>query len=261
MFINIIISLFLMKYEIISLEDRNINLNLIKDTLIKTFGNKVISAIVYGSTLNEDFCVNSDYDILMVVKKPDVKFLKILRTIKLDFLKQNIKIDFNIHNYEDIPSIRKNLFWHNNRGLYVQKEFEIYGKVLIGENLFKTDNINKYEMLKEAVKVINSLNYQARKIMINRNPEDDENKVLIMKWCIYGSLYALASRDLYPKDKKVALQTFYEIFEPPINPEKFLHIKVSRPNNITLEDVEVAYEFLTYLDKKIFEDYQNYKTE
>ncbi|MBS3127416.1 nucleotidyltransferase domain-containing protein, partial [Candidatus Woesearchaeota archaeon] len=152
-----------------NLKDRNDNLNKIRNTLIKEFGNKVVSAIAYGSTLNEDFCADSDYDILMVVKKPDVKFLKKLREIKLNYMKEKIKIDFNVHSDEDIPSIRKDLFWHNNRGLYVQKEFDIYGKVLIGENLFKTEHIDNYEMLKEAVKVINSLNYQARKIMINKN--------------------------------------------------------------------------------------------
>lgn len=247
------------KSETIHLKDRNGNLEKVKQTLINEFGNKIVSAIVYGSTLNEDFCINSDYDILMVVKRPDVKFLNKLREIKLNYMKEKIKIDFNIHSDDDIPSIRKDVFWHNNRGLYVQKEFDIYGRILIGENLFKTDEIDNYEMLKEAVKVINSLNYQARKIMINRNIEDKENKILMMKWCIYGSLYALASRGIYPKDKRTALQTFYDVFEPPINPEKFLKIKVERTENITLEDVEVAYEFLTYLDKKIFSDYINYE--
>lgn len=241
------------------IKNRNGNLEKIKKTLQDEFGSKIVCAIVYGSTLNEDFCIDSDYDILMVVKRPDVKFLKKLREIKLDYMKQKVKIDFNIHSDDDIPSIRKDVFWHNNRGLYVQKEFDIYGKVLIGENLFKTDKIDNYEMLKEAVKVVNSLNYQARKIMINKDIDDKENKILMMKWCIYGSLYALASRGIYPKDKRTALQTFYDVFEPPINPEKFLKIKVERTDAITLEDVEVAYEFLTYLDKKIFSDYINYE--
>jgi len=241
-----------------SLFNRNLVLDSVKDVLIKIFGNKIVSAIVYGSTLNEDFCIKSDYDILLVVIKSDLKFLKDLRGVKIDFKNRGVEIDFNVHDYGDIPSIRKDLFWHNNRGLYVQKEFEIYGKVLIGENLFRSTGFKNIDMLKEAVRVINSLNYQARKLIINQSLEDDGNKILMMKWCIYGALYALASRGIYPIDKRVALKTFYEEFDPPINPEKFLHIKITRPTEITQEDVEVAYEFLTYLDKKIFNDYKQF---
>lgn len=233
----------------------NNHLDEIKKILLEFLKKRIISATVYGSALNEDFCNKSDYDILLVVDKTDIKLLRILKLIKLKYKKRNIDIDFNIHNVDDIPSVRKKLFWHNNRGFYMQKEIELYGKQLIGPNLFKTKNISRKDIFIEAVKVINSLNYQARKLLINKEL-DQSNRILMMKWCIYGSLYALASRGIYPKTKRLAMEVFYDVFSPPINPEKFLHIKVARTTNITDEDVEVAYEFLTYLDKKIFDDYQ-----
>ena len=77
-----------------------------------------------------------------------------------------------------------------------------------------------------------------------------------MKWCIYGALYALSSRLIFPKNKKIALRKFCEVFESPINPERFLHNKVKRPDEINEQDIKVAYQFLNYLDKKIFEDYE-----
>ena len=76
-----------------SLFNRNLVLDSVKDVLIKIFGNKIVSAIVYGSTLNEDFCIKSDYDILLVVIKSDLKFLKDLRGVKIDFKNRGVEID------------------------------------------------------------------------------------------------------------------------------------------------------------------------
>ncbi|MDD3175993.1 MAG: nucleotidyltransferase domain-containing protein [Candidatus Nanoarchaeia archaeon] len=240
------------------LSERYLNLEKIKTSLINSFGSRILSAIVYGSTLNEDFCQYSDYDILLVVDFPDVEFLKRLKEIKETYLKENIKIDFNTHSKEDIPAIRKELFWHNNRGVYVQKEFDLYGTLLIGENLFKSNCVDKGDMLREAVRVINSLNYQARKLLVNKDMTICENKILMMKWCIYASLYALASRGIYPSTKQLALKTFYEVFKSPINPETFLKLKINNSETISDEDIEQAYSFLNYLDTKIYADYKIY---
>jgi predicted nucleotidyltransferase len=245
--------------KLATISQREAILDAIKVVLIKQFNSKILCAIAYGSALNKDFSYNSDFDILIVAKDPDVQLLEKLRRIKFDWLSKGIRIDFNVHSETDIPSIRKELFWHNNRGIYVQKELELYGKVLIGKNVFKIEKIDIGQILTEAARVINSLNYQARKTLINSDLKDND-KILLMKWCIYGSLYALASRGVFPSDRKSALQKFYEIFKPPINPERFLHIKVNRPNEISREDLEMAYEFLTYLDKRIFEDYENFKS-
>ncbi|MDD4984041.1 MAG: hypothetical protein PHH82_04375 [Candidatus ainarchaeum sp.] len=230
----------------------------IKQDLLTDLKDQILSATVYGSTLNEDFCIKSDFDILLVIKKPDISLLKKLKKIKKKYAEKGVITDINVHSCDDVPAIRKEVFWHNNRGLYMQKEIELYGNQLIGENYFKSTKFSKSEIIIEAVRVINSLNYQARKLLINKNLDQD-GRILMMKWCIYGALYALATKEIYPLDKKTALKAFYDIFEPPINPEKFLQIKVNRPINITDEDVEVAYEFLTYLDKRIFQDYIAFK--
>jgi predicted nucleotidyltransferase len=239
-----------------TMHEREETLRQITEDLKNNFGEKIVSALAYGSTLNEDFSFTSDFDVLLIVRNPDIPFLYALRTIKESWKNKSIRVDFNVHSDTDLPAVRKKLFWHNNRGIYVQKELELYGKVLIGTNVFVTDQIDLSQLLAEAVRVINSLNYQARKTLINSQLQDAD-KINLMKWCIYGSLYALASRNIFPANRKMALEKFYEVFNPPINPEQFLHIKVNRPNEINDEDIQVAYDFLTYLDQKIFQDYEN----
>lgn len=238
----------------ISLKYRRSVLVKIKNLLIVTFGDNISSAIVYGSTLNEDFCEYSDYDILVVVKNPDIVFLKKLKEIKNNFLKDDIVIDFNVHNIDDIPKKRKKLFWHNNRSLYVQKEFDLYGSLLIGKNPFSVNKIDNFQMLKEAIKVINSLNYQARKLIVNRDL-NNEGKILMMKWCIYAALYALASKGVYPKNKNEALSIFNKYFNSPIKPKKFLYLKINGADKIQLNHIVEAYKFLSYLDKELFREY------
>lgn len=243
----------------VTIKDRKRVLKKVRNILIGSLKRKIVCAIVYGSTLNNDFCKHSDFDILIVAKNPDVSFLKNLKEIKNYFLKnEKVKIDFNVHKDTDVPKIRKEVFWHNNRGIYVQKEFELYGKVLIGKNIFNSKNINVDKLLPEAVKVINSLNYQARKLLINSDWAFDK-KLLLIKWCIYGSLYALASRGIFPSDRKSALKTFNNIFKPRINPLKFLNIKINKVDSITDQDIYEAYKFLNYLDAMIFKEYEKSK--
>jgi predicted nucleotidyltransferase len=231
------------------------NLEDIKKVLLKCFDDQILCAIVYGSTLNSDFCSKSDYDILLVFQEATVKTFNLLRNIKQDFVKNKLLIDFNVHLANELPIIRKELFWHNNRGIYVQKEFELYGKVLIGENCFKMTSIDQKLMLEEAVKVINSLNYQARKLFINKGIDSDENKILIIKLCIYGALYALAAKNIFPENRAIAMDIFHNVFNPKISPTKFMRLK-QNPTEIKQKDMHIAYDFLLYLDNLIFEEYQ-----
>lgn len=241
-----------------SLKYRLSVLDKIKKILVETFGDLISSAVVYGSTLSDDFCEFSDYDILLVVNNPDILLLKKLKGIKKDFLKNDVIIDFNVHDIGDLPDSRKELFWHNNRALYIQKEFDLYGAVLIGKNPFRTNKIDNFLMLQEAVRVMNSLIYQARKLIVNRRL-NNVSKILIMKWCIYASLYALASKGIYPKSKKNALVVFNKYFDSPINPEKFLYLKVNGAAKINLNNIVDAYNFLSYLDRKLFTEYEKWK--
>lgn len=242
-----------------TIEQRVENLNKIKLALECVFAESLLSAIVYGSTLNDDFCITSDYDLLLIFKTSNFDTFKKLRQIKADFLSEGISIDFNVQHLNELASVRQELFWHNNRGLYVRKELALYGKVLIGENLFPDCDIDNDLMLIEAVRVINSMNYQARKLFINKDITLNTNKILIIKWCIYASLYALAARGIYPKDRKTALEKFVKEFNPQIDPNIFLRIKIQRPDSITLEDMKIAYDFLNYLNNFIFAEYKERK--
>ena len=218
------------------------------------FGGQLLSAIVYGSTLSDDYCARSDFDILLIFDDVDFKTFKKLRRIKRDFKRIGITIDFNSHIYSDLPQIRKTLFWHNNRGLYVQKELATYGKVLFGDKYFPDFAIDKDAMMIEAVKVINSLSYQARKLLSNRTLNTN-SRITMLKWCIYGVMYYLATDDIFPKSRKEALSLFAEKYSPPIDPTQFLEIKTNTPDNISMYDVKNAFDFLKYLDRAILEKY------
>ena len=227
----------------------------IKGRLRLDFGNQVLSAIVYGSTLGDDYCVLSDFDILVIFEWADYKTFQKLRKIKLDFAKHGIPIDFNSHIFSDLPMNRKDVFWHNNRGIYVQKELALYGEILFGKKYFRDINLDHEKMLEEAVKTISSLNYQVRKMLTNKKLTT-ENRIIIIKWCIYGTIYILAALDIFPKSRGEALTVFNEKFHPKINPEIFLQLKTSQTHKINQEHLRLAYDYLVYLDQLIFKIYK-----
>lgn len=233
-------------------------LDSVKQCLLVEFKDQILSAIVYGSTLGDDYCSFSDFDILLIFKKADFETFQKVNNLKKYFAKQGVEIDFNSHIYSDLPEIRKEVFWHNNRGLYVQKELAIYGKILFGKKYFKDIEFNDMDMLSEAVKVISSLNYQIRKMLSNKELSTS-NRIIAIKWCIYGVIYLLASQNCFPKSRRDALIIFNKEFNPPINPEIFLDIKVNHPDKITIKDLKMAYTFLAYLDQLIFNIYKKEK--
>ncbi len=121
-----------------------------------------------------------------------------------------------MHSINETPSERKECFWHNNRSLYFQKEITLYGIVLIGEILFLHNNFQQIELKKEAIRVVNSLLYQSRKLLINRNLNQQE-KISLMKWCIYAVLYALSFKEIITKTKIEAWRSFQATFTSKLN--------------------------------------------
>ena len=226
----------------------------IKKELLFSLEKEIICAIAYGSTMCEDFYSESDFDVLLFLRNAELENLFKLREIKLKFADQNINVDFNVHSENDLPKLRKECFWHNNRALYFQKEITLYGLVLIGKNPFTENNNDANEFRKESVRVINSLLYQARKLFINRELTKKE-KINLMKWCIYAVLYALSFKGILPKTKKEALQVFGKHYSIEIDPMLFLEAKVN--NNVTDDLVQKAYKFLSKLDIIVFEEYGN----
>ena len=234
--------------------NKEVILDKVKQRLVGEFGEEILSAIVYGSTLGDDYYEASDFDFLLIFKRVDFNTFERLRKIKKELADQGIVVDFNTHTLAELPRTRQGAFWHNNRGIYVQKELALYGRVLFGETYFKDLTLRQSDMLLEAVRVVSSLNYQARKILSNKEL-NAENRVVMMKWCIYGTMYVLAARGCFPSGRREALQIFNERFKPEINPEVFLDIKINRPDKITMVDMKKAYDYLTYLDNVAYSMY------
>ena len=230
-------------------------LNLIKKQLINEFGDQILSAVVYGSTLGDDYCKYSDYDILLIFDRIDFDTYKRLRNVKKSLNEQGLVIDFNSHTYSELPKERKEVFWHNNRSVYMQKELALYGKVLFGENYFRDLELDHHEMLVEAVKVISSLNYQIRKTLTNMEL-NLKNRIIIMKWCIYSVMYFLAATNTFPQNKREALELFNSKYHPPINPIMFLNLKTRRPEEISESNLKDAFDFLSYMENLVYDLYK-----
>ncbi len=230
-------------------------LNEISTSIKKILGKKILSATVYGSTLCEDFCCQSDFDILLIFESLSFRDIEELKKIRQFFLDRSIRVDFNIHLSGELPKIRKGAYWHNNRSLFIQKELEMYGRQIIGQNLFVETKIYEKEMCLETVRMVNSLLYQTRKIFIN-GEINCENKLKVMKFCIYAVLYSLAFVGLYPESRKEAFQLFKKYYKTKIDPICFFDAKVERTNEITNIDLKNALEFLGELDSKIYKLYK-----
>lgn len=241
-----------------TMDKRMNNLMMIRRSLLDTFGDNIESALVYGSTLNADFCETSDYDILVVFRKLSVSDLNAIRMIKEEYERLGIVIDFNSHLVSDLPSERGGLYWHNNRSVFIQKELALTGLPIIGNNPFEGYEVNMEEMQIETVRMLNSFSYQARKTIVNKDlTHCDENKIFMIKWCIYGSLYLLAAKGYFFKSRREGLEMFSKVFDTKIDPMVFLDMKVNRPHSISHEDIEMAYEYLNYLDKTAWRLYSN----
>jgi len=236
----------------LSVTDRENVLNEIIFEMRNVLGDNLISAITYGSTLCEDFADTSDFDVLVVLKEVTMSDLLLLKNLKLSFKKRGLTVDLNIHSLSETPEYRKYAFWHNNRSLYMRMELQLYGKILLGENLFPFFDIKKEDLKLEAVRVINSLLYQARKLLINRELIAEE-RVRMMKFCIYAVLYALAAYEIYPKTKVEAMKTFKEMFPELPDPQGFLDSKVHNASDISDTEIQHAYEFLVRIDQLIFQ--------
>ena len=136
----------------------------------------------------------------------------------------------------------------------MRMELGIYGKVLHGKNLFLTELVAPDVLDLECVHVVNSLVYQARKMLVNR-PLTTEEKVRMMKFCIYAVLYALATHQLFPSNKTEAMKEFHGLYGDDMDPKDFLLNKVFSTESISDAIVHQAYNFLEKLDHIIFAAY------
>ena len=215
------------------------------------FGNDILSICVYGSTLSEDFCDSSDIDMILVFDKElSLSSLGCLEKIKKEYQGMGYSLDLSPHTKKEMIGERKNLFWHNNRGVYIQKEMELYGQIVHGESFFDSTFYSRDDLKNECIKVIHSLKYNARKILL-QEPLSFQQKKNIIKFCLYSVGYALAFMDIYPEKRALLFSKFDEIFNLNVKAVDLLQIKM---NNYNIDDNEIiatAYDFLCEIENKI----------
>lgn len=223
--------------------------------LKKQFKNNILGVAVYGSAARDDFDNNSDFDLFLVFLKFTTKDIEKLRKIRFKFLRNKIILDFNVQTIEELPQTRKKAFWHNNRSFFFQKELQVYNKQIIGENFFKKISFSRKEIKLEAVRMINSYLYRARGILINEDLKYAQ-KIAVIKYCIYAVCNALMLFDKYPVNRKTAFYLFHRLFKTEINPICFFNIKNKRKKIISKSDLDKALNFLTELDRKVYNIYK-----
>lgn len=170
------------------------------------------------------------------------------------FALKKIKVDFNVHDQNDLPINRKGAFWHNNRSIYLRKEIELYGRTIIGENVFAIPHFDEKLLQLEVVRVLSSLVYQTRKYIFNKS-SDRENLIQILKWCIYAVQYSLAYKNIFPSSKLEAIKIFKTIFKTKTDPKKFLILKIGK-DQISTNHIKKAYEFLCEIDLILLKDWK-----
>jgi len=230
----------------------------IKKDLLNKLGSNILSATIYGSTLGDDFCITSDFDFLILLRKAEPSALKIIKDIKNKYRKKGLSLDMSIHTKEETPEKREDVFWHNNRALYMQIELNLYGTQLIGKPFLTNIKPNTLELKRECVKIINSFKYHTRKALAKEQLTKSEIRNYI-KLCLYAVLYTLAFYDIYPKTKTEALKIFDEKFNFKQKSIKFYKMKTEKPLSLNTKDLESAYGFLCEIDSKIIKDYNNTK--
>jgi len=77
-----------------------------------------------------------------------------------------------------------------------------------------------------------------------------------MKFCIYAVLYSLAFANQYPTSRKDAFNLFKKNYKTKINPVCFFDIKIKKTKKISTADIKMAFEFLSEIDKKIYQLYK-----
>ena len=243
------------KKQISNIERRERIFNSIGLALKNEFKGNILSVAVYGSAARDDFDSKSDFDLLVVFRKASPRDIEKLRKIRLQFLKNKIILDFNIHVSSELPNIRKKAFWHHDRSFFMQKDLQMHNRQIIGKNLFSSISFAKKEIELEALRLINSALYQARGTLANEDVKY-EQKIVIIKSCIYAVIYSLAFFDKYPATRKEAFDLFQPLFKTKINPVCFLNIKTKRTKKISASDLNKALEFLAELDKKVYKLYK-----
>ncbi len=232
-------------------------LDLLKTDLLNSLHN-IVSIYVYGSTLYKAFGSLSDIDLIIVFeKKLSVNNLEFIKTLNQKYKNNGIKLDISIHTVDEMIGTRDKLFWHNNRAVFIQKEILMYGKLIYGKKLFDDNIFSDYELKEECIKVINSLKYNARKLMIS-SLDEDILKRRLLKLSLSSTIYALAFYDILPKNRDDICDVFDRNLNLKIKAKELLKLKMKNYGSglSSLKVKNKVLNFLNELDSKVYYDFK-----
>lgn len=231
----------------------------IAEDIKNTAGTNLIALYNYGSALTEHYCDFSDLDFLIILDEAEPDHLYNLKQVIQKYADQGTIVDINVQTKDEMPPVRAEAFWHNNRGMYVQREISLYGKLLHGEEQFSEhESMDQEAIMLECVRVINSLVYQTRKALINRELAEAE-KYRILKFSIYAAVYALAAKGIFPETRTQIFDRFKKEFSALEDPSAFLHLKTTKGGKTADKDILKAYKFLKEVDGAVYKIYQEGK--
>lgn len=218
------------------------------------FGSRVLSAIVYGSAVSDDFTKASDVDCLVFLRNPTVHDLHALKNLRQQYRARSVKLDINVHAATNSPSARPNAFWHHNRSLFCEIDMQTAGKVVAGNNIFTHLLFDINDLRLEAVRGINALLYETRKLIVNKRFTQTE-KTTVIKWCLYAVNYALGARKIFVGSKKKSVLLFEREYPEIMSPKLFFTFKRLQARGFTRAHLHLAHDFLSELDRIIYAEY------
>ncbi len=218
------------------------------------FGPRLVSAIVYGSAVSDDFTKTSDIDCLIFLRDPTVEDLRALKSLRQQYRTRGVRLDINVHASTNTPSARPTAFWHHNRALFCEIDMQTVGKVVAGDDIFGHLVLNTHDLRLEAVRGINALLYETRKLLVNKRVTQTE-KTSVIKWCLYAMIYALGAHNIFSASKKRGVLLFEREYPEIMSPKRFLTLKRLGAKGLTRADLCLAHDFLSKLDRTVYAEY------
>lgn len=237
----------------------------IADLFRKELGDRLVSVTVYGSQAQETSHSQSDIDYYLVLDQINMPVLEKIKSLREEYERDfGIDLSVNIIKEKETPKHRLNSFYHKNRKALFLHEANKNDIVLIGENPFETEDLPTYEEIRiEAVQMINSFAYTARKDLVNKNLETALKDAL--RFSVYSTQYAHAFEGRYPLETLDAVRTFPEFFLDFEHARDILKIHKAKTHQIEGFDKKEMYDlslrFLEGLDEYIAKRYLEEKHE
>jgi predicted nucleotidyltransferase len=138
---------------------------------IQSHTDGVVAIYVYGSHVYKNQNASSDIDVLVILMVVDPGQLCALRAIEDEYHSQGYDLGIMVHTAQEIDAgfgLQGEIFIHRNRCWFFIKEMQDHANLVWGKDMFTNIVLPSQSVLKtEAVRVLRSLTYEARKKYIN----------------------------------------------------------------------------------------------